>query len=191
QDFEDFARAFAGIGKAQVRLLWSGEGQIVHLTVAAANGATIEPQSALLANLVRAIAAARAPGRGLCVGGYVKRTFHVGARVLADPRHEREAVLAAVEAALRAAFGFERRAFGQPVTAAELLGVIQGVPGVVAADLDQLFRDLFDLAGRAPLLIARGARWSQGQGGPQAGCAAILPAELLLIGSIALKEMAP
>lgn len=189
QDYEDFARAFVGIGKAQARMLWSGERRIVHLTVAAANGDPVGPQSALFPNLVRAIDAARETAHGVCVGGYVRRQFHVSARVLVHPRHEREVVFAAVEAALRAAFSFERRAFGQAVTAAEVLSVIQGVPGVVAADLDQLYRHLFDLAGRVSILPALQARWSHAQGGPAAGCAAILPGELLLIQSISLTEM--
>ncbi len=38
QDFEDFSRAFAGIGKAQAVPLWNGQSQLVHITVAAADG---------------------------------------------------------------------------------------------------------------------------------------------------------
>ena len=44
-----------------------------------------------------------------------------------------------VEAALRDAFAFEKRSFGQGVTAAEVIAVIQGVPGVVYVDLDALY----------------------------------------------------
>ncbi len=43
RDFEDFARAFAGIGKAQATWLWDGERRLVHLTVAASNGGAVRP----------------------------------------------------------------------------------------------------------------------------------------------------
>ena len=38
KDFEDFAVAFSGIGKAQAIWLWNGESRIVHLTISRADG---------------------------------------------------------------------------------------------------------------------------------------------------------
>jgi hypothetical protein len=52
------------------------------------------------------------------------------------------AVSAEVRTALLAAFAFERRDFAQPVTAAEVIGVMQRVNGVLAIDLDTLAVDL-------------------------------------------------
>ena len=47
---------------------------------------------------------------------------------------------AAVEAALRAAYSFEARDFGQPVTIDEVYAVDPGRAGVVAADIRLLYR---------------------------------------------------
>jgi predicted phage baseplate assembly protein len=191
QDFEDFARAFRGIGKAQVLLLWNGEQQVVHITIAAANGDTVNPQSDLYINLLRAIEAARDPLQRVCIGGYTRRLFRVAAKIRIDSRQLKEEVFAAVKTTLREAFAFERRAFGQPVTAAEVISVIQNVPGVIAVDLDMLYRSRIDLTKHANLLPAATARWSAANGGPAVGCDAILPAELLLINreGITLSEM--
>jgi len=49
-------------------------------------------------------------------------------------------VLADVEAALRNAFSFAARGFGQTVTMSEVIAVAQAVPDVVAVDLDRLYR---------------------------------------------------
>ena len=59
---------------------------------------------------------------------------------------------------LVAAFSFEERAFGQAVTASEILALMQQVEGVVAVDLEKLDgNDPFI----APRLIARIARWEE------------------------------
>ena len=52
QDFEDFSRAFAGIGKARADMFWQGEQRIVFVTVAAANGEVIAASSGLFKNLL-------------------------------------------------------------------------------------------------------------------------------------------
>ena len=67
----------------------------------------------------------------------------------------------AIQQALAETFSFVKRAFGQPVTAAELLSVIHQVPGVIAVLLN------------APAVLpALTARRENGE---------ILPAQLLLI----------
>jgi len=54
----------------------------------------------------------------------------------ADP----DKVTTAVTDALRNAYSFDARAFGQSVTIDEVYATIQNVPGVAAADIDQLYR---------------------------------------------------
>ncbi len=169
RDFEDFARAFAGIGKAQASLLWNGERQIVHLTVAGAEGQTVEPASASFRNLLAGIDAARHADQLVRVSPHTALLFTISARVATDPDRVREEVIAAVKAALRGSFAFEARAFGQGVTASEVLTVMQNVHGVVAVDLESL-------DGRNPIrhpnIPARAAYWDS---------TAIKGAELLLI----------
>jgi hypothetical protein len=62
-------------------------------------------------------------------------------------------VLATVEAALRAAYSFDARDFGQPVTIDEVYAVIQDVAGVVAADIRLLYRS--DTGAQPPQPSAR------------------------------------
>ncbi len=156
RDFEDFARAFAGIGKAQATPIWAGASRRVHITVAAANGDPILPTSALYLNLESAIEQARDPGQPFQLDSYQPLFFNVAVKVLVDPRYVTQDVLAAVHESLLAAFGFENRGFGQPVTSAEVVAVIQRVPGVIASDLDQLYLVTQDpgLATRLPATIA-------------------------------------
>lgn len=134
QDYEDFAAAFAGIGQAAAVAQQGG----VFITVAGADGVQPAEGSLLLGSLRDAILAAGDPLVPLAIKPYAKRLFRVGARVASTPDARRAEVLAAVEAALRAAFAFERRRFGQPVHAAEVVAVIQQVPGVEACALDAL-----------------------------------------------------
>ena len=58
-DYEDLARAFAGIGKARADVIWDGERRLVHLTVTGPHGAAIDPTSGTAVDLKRAIDAVR------------------------------------------------------------------------------------------------------------------------------------
>jgi hypothetical protein len=49
-------------------------------------------------------------------------------------------VLARTVESLRDRFSFAARAFGQAVALAEVVATVQGVPGVVAVDVDRLIR---------------------------------------------------
>ena len=138
QDYEDFARAFAGVGKAQAARLWSGEAPLVYLTVAGVEGAAVLATSELYANLRAAIDGARGSTERVEVVTYASLRFGVEAALILDERYVAADVLAAAADAVRAAFSFERRAFGQGVSAGDVLAVLQRVDGVVAADLDRL-----------------------------------------------------
>jgi hypothetical protein len=181
KDFENFTGAFAGVGKAQATLLWNGERQMVHITVAGADGAGIEPGSELYQNLKAAIDAARHADQAVRVDSYQPLSFNLEAKVLVDERYVTTDVIVAVAAALEDGFSFEQRGFGQAVMKSEVLAVMQGVEGVVAVDLDALY-----LEGGAhalnTALPARRAYWDQG---------VIKPAELLTVRAegIVLTEM--
>lgn len=189
QDFEDFARSFAGIGKAQAVVLWNGENNLVHITVATASGKPIDSTSDLYTNLVKAIHSVRDPVQQVRVDSFQPLFFNLKAKVLIDPRHTAETVLADADSALQAAFAFEQRAFGQPVTAAEVVSVIQKVPSVVAVDLDKLYL-VTDASGPAQtrpasILPAARAHWPRG--------GQLQLAQLLLINpiGITLEEIKP
>ena len=189
-DYENFAQAFAGIGKAQAASLWTGDQQVVHLTVAGADGAAVDTESALYSALLGAIYQAHDSTQQVLVANYQRLFFDVNAAVLVDaPRYIEGDVFDAVTTALQDAFSFAARSFAQPVTAAEVTSIIQSVPGVIASELIAFFPVTRPIGfGRSvavpAILSASPARLSG---------AAILPAQLLLINpaGIFLQEMQP
>ncbi|KPU55474.1 putative baseplate assembly protein [Pseudomonas fluorescens] len=186
RDFEDFAAAFAGVGKAQAVWLWDGEQRLVHLTVSGVDGVSIDPGSALYRNLAAAIDAVRPAHQPLKLAPGVVLRFGVTAKVRVSPDYQSAAVLSTVCSALGQAFGFAARYYGQPVSGSEVLAVMQRVPGVERVDLDNL--RLYDglssssVAGPDGRLRARGARWQSQQ---------ILAAQLLLLdpAAVTLTEL--
>jgi hypothetical protein len=137
-DYEDFARAFAGIAKAQARVLKLPAGPIIALTVAGERGAVLSDSSPMHANLLEALTSSGDPHVSVTLVSYQPRTFRLALRVTRDRAYAIGPVLAAVEASLRDTYSFEKRALGQPVIESEIVAVVHGVPGVVAVDLDGL-----------------------------------------------------
>jgi hypothetical protein len=184
QDFEDFSRAFAGVGKAQATRLWTGQSHVAHVSVGGAVGGPVDT-AATLPNLIVAIDSVRDPAHAVLVQSYSPRAFGVAAEVLVDARFVATDVLDACGRALRDGFAFARRAFAQPVTAAELVTLLQPIPGVQAVNLTRLyFVDQPVPDGTVPAFLpAAEARWS----GSEA-----LPAELVSIdaNAIVLSQMA-
>jgi hypothetical protein len=169
RDFEDFARAFAGIDKAQSIARWQGDRQRVVVTVAPTNG---DESPALVKNLIDAITSATEPGLDVSVCSYRRRYFDLEAAVRVDPAYFADDVRDAARRAVLAAFAFEPRSFGQPVTAAEVVQVIQAVPGVVATYLGALYPLEDDIEVKIaegadqplePVLLARPAELVEGE----------------------------
>lgn len=178
RDFEDFARAFAGIGKAQAVAVWTGEREVAHLTIAGSQGEVVSESFAVFTNLRAAIDAARDPLRAWVMDSYDALTFNLTARLLIDEAYDFEDVQAAALAALEAAFAFEQRSFAQPVTSAEIIQLLQGVAGVIAVDVDALYRS-GQAAGLAAILSAQPARYDK-------ATSTLLPAQLLRLNSAGL-----
>ncbi|MGE5217807.1 MAG: putative baseplate assembly protein [Chloroflexota bacterium] len=139
-DYENFARAFGGIAKALATWTWDGRSRGVLVTVAGPNGAAVNPGSATFDNLLAAMRAAGDPFVELRVKTFRPAYFHFAGNLKIDADFESDRVLAAVEQALREQFAFAARAFGQPVMLSEVIAVIQAAPGVIAVDVDKLYR---------------------------------------------------
>jgi hypothetical protein len=140
QDYEDFSRAFAGIAKALATWTWDGQTKRVFITVAGPAGAEIKTDSDTFTNLLTALQQAGDPFVSLLVKSYRPAHFRFAGNVKVNPDYEMDAVLAGVEQALRQQFSFDVRAFGQPVFLSELIAAVQTVPGVVAMDVNKLYR---------------------------------------------------
>ncbi len=135
-DHADFARGFAGIGKADAIELSDGRRSLVHVTVAGLDDVPLAADSDLLLNLRRAMRALGDPFQPVLIAPRELRLLIVDARLLIHPDHVWEVVVQAVRAALLAAFGFQRRALAQGVAMSEVVAVMQQVAGVEMVDLD-------------------------------------------------------
>jgi hypothetical protein len=71
---------------------------------------------------------------------YQQRLFKVAGKIKVDPDYETAKVLAAANDTLRDTFSFEKRQFGQPVNLSEVIALVQAGDGVVAVDIDSLYR---------------------------------------------------
>jgi hypothetical protein len=136
-DVQDFARAFAGVGKAQARLLWSGTTKLVHLTVGGADGLPIPEDSPVLTNLAEALLKNGDPSLIIQtpIDSFDLHRFRLTLQLEIDERFERFRVEDQVRAALLDAFSFANRQFGQPVNESEILRLAQDVQGVLAANV--------------------------------------------------------
>jgi predicted phage baseplate assembly protein len=176
-DHEAFARNFTGIAKARATVLRPAPMPLLHLTVAAPDGAV--PDDTLTA-LRAALETDGLPGRRLGLDSYLELPFTLAVAILPAPDREPDTVSRAVEHALAQLYSFERRDFAQPVTAAEAIATAQRVPGVVAANLTGLHLTGGSVAVTS-LLPARGARLDA------AGTA--VPAELLVLKELSVEVM--
>jgi predicted phage baseplate assembly protein len=174
RDYEDFARAFAGIAKALATWTWDGQTRGVFVTIAGADGAEVPETSDTYANLLIAMRSSGDPQVSLRVRSYRKRLFRLTARITRHPDWLAERVRSDVRDALVSRFGFSARTFGQRVALSEVMAVIQTVSGVVGVDVDAIFRT--DLIGGSGLLAPLPSAVPAVGSGSQTE-----PAELLLI----------
>ena len=138
QDYADFTRTFAGIGKASAVKLSDGAREVVHVTIAGANDIPIDPISDLYQNLGRALRELGDPHVAIEVRMREMLTLIISANVCVLPDYAWEFVEPKVRAAMLDTFSFERRELAQDVTKSEVISVIQRVPGVAFVDLDIL-----------------------------------------------------
>jgi hypothetical protein len=179
-DHEDFARGFAGVGKAKVTALWRGRRRLVHVTVSPVAEGVFDADYTTLARLRAAMQARRDPTVTLLIAPHAPRYFRLAAKVAHDPRYLPETVETEVRTALLAAFGYDARPLAEPVSAAAVIATIQGVAGVHHVDLNALCI-YSDETPDAPatletVLPARPARLAAAGEPPD-----IEPAELLLL----------
>ena len=131
-DYEDFARAFSGVVKAQASVLQLRGGRTIVVTVAFSGGDRLD-------DLATAIRTHGDPHVEVLVLAGVTQTFRIALKVVVDPAYDPGTVLTAVEAALRSAYSFDARDFGEPVFHSEIDAVAHSVAGVLAVDVDKLY----------------------------------------------------
>jgi hypothetical protein len=187
-DYEDFARGFSGIAKAQAQVLHLPGGPTIAITIAGPGGAPLTAASPVWINLLGALKKNGDPHVAVILLPADLSTFQLGLDVKCDAAFKATAVLNAVEAALRGHFAFATRELGQPVQQSEVIAVAHTVPGVVAVDITHLY------GGTQPLVqtsVSNQVRLLASRMRVQDGVA--FPAELLTLDSSPfehLEEMA-
>jgi hypothetical protein len=137
-DYEDFARNFSGIVKALATWTWNEHSRGMYLTVAGEEGTDLTDSSTITA-LRDSLLEFGNPLVPIQIESYKKVSFKLSGTIYADADRDPDDVGTAVNDALKAAFSFDARAFGQPVTLSEVEAVIQNVTGVSYIDLDALY----------------------------------------------------
>lgn len=154
RDYQDFARAFAGIAKAHALWIPSGPARGVFITIAGEAGAAVPETSDTYRNLQDALRCYGDPLLPLALRSYRDARFRLRAEVKVADDADATLVLPAIEARLREAFGFDARSFGQGVSVDEVSAAVQGVAGVVAVHVPELRRSDTPLPPFEPRLFA-------------------------------------
>ena len=100
QDYADFARTFAGIGKARAEELSDGRRQLVHVTIAGADDIPIDETSDLFHNLGRALLDFGDPFQPIQLAVRELMLLVISARVRILPDYQWEPVVTQLRAAL-------------------------------------------------------------------------------------------
>jgi predicted phage baseplate assembly protein len=138
-DFENYARSFAGIGKAKASEIWNGSELILHLTVASASGKRLDPKAC--ENITKSIKRFKDPLINFKLDSFIRKPFSLTAKIKIRDDMLPEKVLLSVRNLILDTFSFEKRQFGQPVTLSEVVTLIQNIEGVTFVDLDELHID--------------------------------------------------
>jgi predicted phage baseplate assembly protein len=193
QDYADFARSFAGIGKASAARLSDGRREVVHVTIAGADDIPIDESLDLYRNLTQALAQCGDPFQPVEVAIRKLKLLIFSAKVRVLPDYQWESLAPKIRAALLDTFGFDRRELGQSVFLSEFISCVQGIEGVAYVDpeiLDAVGEDVAveQLAGLASTLGLNDcveADWARINPDPAADPdARILPAELAILSPV-------
>jgi Baseplate J-like protein len=130
EDYADFARTYAGIGKAISAKLTDGLKQFVHVTVAGAEDIPIDTTSDLYANLLQSLRSYGDPFLPVEVDICRVRLLVIAASVGLQPDYVWDDVAPNATAAMQALFAFDARALGQTAYRSEAVAAIQEVEGV-------------------------------------------------------------
>ncbi len=137
-DFENFTRAFAGIGKAKANVTWNGEQEIVNITAALADGTSIQPSDKVYNSLLNAFQDYGHTNATINIDGYLPVPFTIDAAIAINENYEFDDVKQNVATALAQSFSFEVMNFGEDVTTSQIINVIQKVDGVLYTRLNSI-----------------------------------------------------
>jgi predicted phage baseplate assembly protein len=139
-DYADYAAIFAGVAKASAIWIPSGPARGVHVTIAGPGGETFEPTDPTVTALIASLRTFGDSTLPIFVESYSAPTFTLIASLKLVAGADADTVTAAVQAALASAYAFDSMDFGEPVTLDGVYATMQSASGVLAVDIQQLFR---------------------------------------------------
>ncbi|WP_194918887.1 putative baseplate assembly protein [Catenulispora rubra] len=134
-DYEDFARSYAGIGRAGAQRLSDGARQVVHVTVAGVDDSPLLPDNGLLASLHAALSEFGDPQLPVDVAVRELVLLIVALSVKLTPDAAWDLVEPVLRSTLTNLLSVSNRQLGQPAYASEVIAAAQAVPGVDYVDL--------------------------------------------------------
>jgi len=140
QDYADFTRVFAGIGKSHAVM----KHRKILITIAGEDDSPIIPSSNLYRSLQAALRRYGDPLQPFSIASYEPVVLVISANIRILPTHRRDQVEAQVRETLLDTFSFARRELGQAVYLSEAISTIQSVPGVDYVDVDTFKRITLD-----------------------------------------------
>lgn len=149
RDYANFARGFGAVAKARADWTFDGFARPILVTVAGEGGIMLPESGEDMENLRAALRQAGEADVDVHVRNYRPVGFGVSARLFLHPDHRPDDVREAARAALLEAFSFDARDLGEGVSRAQIIAVLQDVPGVKGVALDALYR------GETPQLLPR------------------------------------
>lgn len=135
-DTADLLLSTGLVAKASAATVSDGRGPVVGVTVAGADGGQFDLTARrMLADVVRA---SSPPYRRVVVVGHVSVPLTVSATLFVEPRHDPEAVRAAVAQAILDRVSFEQVGLGEPFHLSDLYAAAYTTPGVANLNVTQL-----------------------------------------------------
>jgi predicted phage baseplate assembly protein len=157
QDYADFARTFAGVGKANA----TQAGTTVQVTIAGAENIPIDETSDLFVNLLNAYEKLGDPQQLVHLTVFKPLLLVIQATVAILPDYEFTVVAPKIKSELLSRFSFDKRDLGQQVLESEIVSTMQNVEGVMYVDLDVLdiiSEDLWSLSRQLSIPISATAQ---------------------------------
>ena len=148
EDYEQYALSYASVAKAQASRLWINQAWSVYVTIAGPPTSDtlletyITEDNPLYQKIYSGMRRNSDPTIPLVLQTYSLILFRLAAKVKVNPDNPPDQVLKAVEQAVLSVFSFGSRAFGQGVTLAEVINVMQKVQGVVTVQVDRFYQAL-------------------------------------------------
>jgi hypothetical protein len=135
-DCADLLVATALVAKASAATFWDSRGLVIGVTVAAEGGGSLDSSS--LVTFAGVVTAGSPPYRRVVVDSYASVPLTISVGVTPDPQHDGPTVLAAVAAAISAAFSFDSMSLAAPVHLSDVYLAAYTVAGVGNVDITAL-----------------------------------------------------